>query len=264
MKKLLAIVCSVCIANLTNAALSLSGTSYSQSFDSIGSGLPAGWSVNTGASDSSLGVAGATYTATPGTSTSWGNISGAFKNVASAGLGSGAAVADQTAAADRALGVRQTGTFGDPGAAFTLELENTAGLNGFSLSIDMQMLSVQGRSTTWSVQYGLGTAPTSFTTLGTYSDPGVFGSATVTYDSTALSGINNQSGEVWFRVVALSAATGADNRDTFAIDDFSLSYVPEPTTWALIAFGTMFGAAQLGRLYRHHLAARWNSAARLG
>jgi hypothetical protein len=44
--------------------------------------------------------------------------------------------------------------------------------------------------------------------------------------------------------------TGTDR-----VDNFSISAVPEPVTWALIAFGTLFGAVQLGRLYRRHLAA---------
>jgi len=219
-----------CALMTADAALVLTGTSYVQDFNGIGSGLPADWSVNTGASASSLGTAGATYNATP---TSWVDTGGAFKNVASSGLGSGASVADQTAAADRALAIRQTGAFGDPGAAFVLEVANTAGLNNFSLSIDLQMLSVQTRSTIWSVQYGLGASPTSFTTLGTYSDPGTFGSTTFAANSTALSGINNQFQEVWFRVVALNSTTGSGSRDTFGIDNFGLSYsaVPEPTTF---------------------------------
>jgi hypothetical protein len=35
----------------------------------------------------------------------------------------------------------------------------------------------------------------------------------------------------------------------------TLTAVPEPVTWALIVFGALFSAVQLGRLYRRHLAA---------
>jgi hypothetical protein len=61
----------------------------------------------------------------------------------------------------------------------------------------------------------------------------VFGSTTFTANSTDLSGIDNQSGAVWLRIVALAPTIGSDNRDTFGIDNFSLSYsaVPEPSTF---------------------------------
>lgn len=228
-----------------NATLSLSGTSYSQNFNSIGSGLPAGWSVNTGASDSSLGTVGATYTAA---ATSWGAGTGAFRNMASfgSGLASGASVANQAAATDRALGIRQIDTFGDPGAAFVLGIANTAGLNNFSLALDLQMLSVQGRSTVWSVQYGLGASPSSFITLGTFLDPASFGSTLFTLNSAALSGIDNQSQEVWFRVAALSATTGSNSRDTFAIDNFSLTYSVIPPAGAVPETSTVYAGLGLG------------------
>lgn len=48
-----------------------------------------------------------------------------------------------------------------------------------------------------------------------------------------------------------SDATGHDGLDFGG----TLTAVPEPTTWALIVFGTVFGAVQLGRLYRRRLAA---------
>src|SRR6266542_112280 len=40
----------------TAQLLTLTGTNYSQNFDSIGAGLPTGWSVRTSASISSLGT----------------------------------------------------------------------------------------------------------------------------------------------------------------------------------------------------------------
>ena len=68
------------------------------------------------------------------------------------------------------------------------------------------MLSVQTRSTTWTIQYALGATPTTFATLGTYSDPGVFG---ITTKSGLLLGaeVNNQADPLSIRIVALSATS---------------------------------------------------------
>ncbi len=216
------------------AQVVLSGTSYLEDFDSLGSGLPLGWTVRTGANGSSLGTAATFSTA----AVSWGNNTGAFKNLASStGLTSTTIAASQEASADRALGIRQTGSFGDPGAAFTLQIQDTIGLQGFALSFSAEMLSVQDRSTTWTIQYATGSSPTSFSTLTTYSDPGAFGATTVTANLPA--GVNGLADNLWIRIVALAASTGPNSRDSFGIDDFSLTFspvpVPEPETYALVA-----------------------------
>jgi hypothetical protein len=214
----------------------LSGTSYTETFDGLAGGLPAGWSVKTGATSAALG-SDAAYVAT---ATSWATTTGNFRNAASAdGLTSGASAAAQSGSADRALAIRQTATFGDPGAAFMLSIQDTLGFENFSLSFKAQMLSVQDRSTTWTIDYRLG-ASGAFTSLGTYADPGVFGSTTRSFNATQLSAWNDQAQPVYFRIAALSAATGTTgSRDTFGIDDFSLSFsavrraVPDATLGAL-------------------------------
>jgi hypothetical protein len=59
--------------------------------------------------------------------------------------------------------------------------------------------------------------------LGTYSDPGVFGATSRTFSLGA--DADNQTSNVWIRVAALTAAAGTTgSRDTFAIDNFSLSW----------------------------------------
>ncbi len=200
--------------------LTLSGTSYTQNFDGIGAGLPAGWTVRTGATDTNLG---AEQTFNP-SATSWADTAGRFKNFASGDgtLGAAATATEQSAATDRALGIRQTGTFGDPGAAFVFEIDDTAGLENFSLSLKAQMLSVQPRSTTWTIDYRVGDSG-AFTSLGTYADPGVFGSTDL--GPFALSdSVNNQCDPVYIRIAALSASSGSGNRDSFGIDDVELTY----------------------------------------
>jgi len=217
------------------AVLTLSNGTYTQNFNGIGaSPLPTGWDVRTSATTTSLGTV-QTYTNTPGTTTAWADISGGFKNFASAALGTGSATAAQTAAANRALGLRQSGSVGDPGGSFSFNFAST-GRQITSFSLDLQTLDNQPRSTTYSIQYGIGATPTSFTTLGTYTT-GAFGSTTVTFDVDDFGTSLNNLSQGWIRIATLSASTGSGNRDSFAIDNFVMNVVPEPGTTAL--FGTL-------------------------
>lgn len=246
----LAAVCSAAIS-VGQAAVVLSGTQYQQNFDGLASGLPTGWSVKTGATSTSLGTdvpisppadaSGSFVT----TATTWGSTTGNFRNAASAdGLSSTATSGAQSSSTDRALAIRQTASFGDPGAAFVLSVQDTLGFENFSLSFKAQMLTAvtESRSTTWTIDYRLG-ASGSFLSLGTYSDPGVFGSTTLSFTSTQLSAWNDQALPVYFRIAALTASSGSGNRDTFGIDDFLLTFdevlapppVPEPSEWGLMA-----------------------------
>jgi hypothetical protein len=211
----------------------LSGNSYTENFDSLGSGLPSGWGVYTGATSSSLGTEVFFNTDL----TAWGNTSAAFKNFASAnnpGANASDSSAVQSAYTDRALGVRQGASFGDPGAAFVAEIAGTTGFSSFGLTLDLQMLSVQTRSTLWTIDYRIGTSGM-FTSIGTYSDPGLFGSTTQTFNFG--NALDNQAESVYIRVAALSATTGTGSRDSFGIDNFSMSYtpVPEPHEYACVA-----------------------------
>lgn len=221
-------LCLVLVLGVGNVwgQVTLSGTSYTQNFDGIGSGLPTGWSVRTGATNSARGTSG-TFTTTK---TSWSDTGGRFKNLASANsLASTATTTDQNNSTDRALGIRQSGSFGDAGASFEFEIANTTGRESFSLTMKHQMLSVQGRSTTWSVQYSTN-GGTAWSTLGTYTDPGTFGSTSATYSfGTAL---NDKSSTVIIRVVALTGSSGSGSRDTYGIDDFVLSWTMIPVATA--------------------------------
>lgn len=206
----------------------------SENFNSLASGLSSGWTVRTGGTSSSVGTAvapGATFLLA---ATDWGsggtgsNLSGNFRNVASAnaGLASTALISEQAAAVDRALAVRLTSGFGDPGASFAYQF-STAGKVIDSLSVDLQTLSVQPRVTNWLVQIGVGASPTSWTTVATYADSTAFGSTTLTFGGADLAAIADQQ-DAWFRVVTLVTATGSGNRDTFGIDNFRLSFAGSP------------------------------------
>ncbi|HEY4246900.1 MAG TPA: ExeM/NucH family extracellular endonuclease [Lacunisphaera sp.] len=210
----------IVMADSMAAQVALSSGTYSQTFDSIGGGLPPGWSVYTGATATATGTA-----ASPNlTAVSWSSTTGQWANVAAADnngtpFTGTEAVAAQAAATDRALGIRQTGSFGDPGASANFNF-STIGQQVTSISFSAQMLSVQTRSTGWSVQYGVGAAPATWVTVATYSDPGAFGTTTVTASGFGTA-LDNQS-NVSLRVVALTASTGAGSRDTFGIDDFTI------------------------------------------
>lgn len=206
------------------AQIVLTGTSYLQDFANLSTGLPTGWSVRKDASATSLGSA---QEFTPA-AVSWTDTIGAFKNLASAtGMTGGESTVAQGISVDRALGIRQGGTFGgDPGAAFAINI-NTTGLTLISLSIDIMMLSVQARSTDWTIDYGLGMSPASFAPLGTYPDPGIFGTVTFAAGGASLGNMDNQS-DVWIRIVALEATSGSGSRDTMAIDNVHLVYSPVP------------------------------------
>ncbi len=201
------------------AGFTLTGTQYTQDFNGIGTGLPTDWTVRTGATATALGTSVSLTTA----ATAWSDSGGSFKNMATAtGATSADSTATQAASINRALGVRQTGSFGDPGASFNFNL-TTTGFSLTGLTLNLQMLSVQTRSTVWSVQYGLGTTPSSWTTLTTFSDPAAFGSTPITLTAGELAPLSNQP-DAWIRVVALAASSGTGSRDSFGIDDFVLSY----------------------------------------
>ena len=215
------------VAAATSAAaqVTLTGTSYSETFDALGSGLPPGWTVRTNSSATNLG-APASFNST---NTSWGTQTGQFANYAStSGNGGtnflgGESTAVQGSSTNRCLGMRQTTSFGDPGAAFVVQLQNTLGFAGFQLSLDCNLLSEQtNRATVWTIDYGVGPTPGSFTVLGTYTDPGAFGKTTKTFSFG--NHLDHLDQAVWIRVAALDSSTGSNRCDTVGIDNFKLSY----------------------------------------
>jgi len=202
----------------------LRGAGYTQNFDSIGGGLPAGWSVWMDATESDLGTAASFETNT----TSWADSTAEFRNCASVTNNSGVFAADtgssaQHAFTNRVLAVRQGSGFGDPDAAFVLQVANTTGISNLQFSADFMMLDDEGRETVWTVDYGLGITPTTFTLLGTYTNggvPGTIGRPTLGLGADA----NDQSDVVTVRVAALEVSTGSGSRDTFGVDNVRLDY----------------------------------------
>jgi hypothetical protein len=229
----------------SHAQITLGSSPYTQDFNSIGSGLPAGWTVRTGATATALGTSVALTTG----ATSWGTTAGQFSNAASANSPSLSSdgSATQATRTDRALAVRQTGTFGDPGAAFVLQIANTTNLTSFTLAFKLMELDptlTAGRTATWNIDYGFGASPAAFTNATTVpatlttSLGGGWGITSVTVNFG--SALDNNAGPVWIRLSTKAATSGSGSRPVSAIDDFSLAYnasSPALTAGALSSFG---------------------------
>lgn len=212
------------------AGIPLTASPYTQNFNAIAGGLPTGFFVKTGATASTLGTAD--MTSVLATVSAWNGTSGGVRNYASAtGLTSASDATAQTASTNRALGIRQTGSLGDPGGSYLILLDNTIGKTNFQLSFLLQQLDPTAAATprvaTWTVQYGFGDAPTSFTTVTT--SPAALTTTFGTWVSTPVtvnfgSALNNQNQKVWIRIVTLAATVGSGSRPSTAIDDLSVSW----------------------------------------
>lgn len=226
------------------AQVTLGTSPYTQDFNGVGSGLPTGWTVRTGATASALGsVASFTTTATQ-----WSSIGSGFSNAASATGATGAeSSAVQAASANRVPSVRQTGAVGDPGAAWVLQVANTLGKESFQLAFKLQQLhaSTTDRTVTWTVDYGFGATPSSFTPAATVpavlqTTQGVFSNVDVSVNFG--SALNNQTGPVWIRVVALTGSSGSGSRPRTAIDDFQLSWTDPVGSNTSVQFASATGS----------------------
>jgi len=225
--------------------LTLTGTSYTQNFDGIGGGLPTGWNVYSAASSTYLGTITTVNTSTteypsvlrPDSSCLSGVVVGGFKNYPSADVchaGDDYCATTPPSYTNRALGVRQVSPTNathpnlDSGAAFVLELANTTGLYNFRLSFELQSLdSSSPRTTTWMVDYAMGSSPTTFTpatsVTGTWTTGGeVFSNYTcgVNFAHT----LDNISSNVYIRIVTLVFSSGSGNRASTAIDNYNLTW----------------------------------------
>jgi hypothetical protein len=244
MKNILPVLLALGMFCSAQAQIILSGSSYTQDFNDLGSGLPLGWSIHSGATSTANGTALEFNTLKK----AWSETEGGFKNFASAnnsGATSAASVADQASYSDRALGVRQVAAL-DPGAAFVAHIANTAGFQLFELALDLQLLNIQSRSTSWTVDYRLGDSG-AFTALGSYTDPGEWGNTHRVFSFG--SSLDNQADSVYIRVAALSPSSGSGSRDSFGIDNVSLTFsaIPEPSTYAVAAAFGLIGFAVLRR-----------------
>lgn len=139
----------------------------------------------------------------------------------------------QTNEPNRALGIRQIGAFGDPGASFVLKLANTTIYENFQLSLDwMNLDPTSPRETTWQLQYGIADpvvgVPAAFQNVPGFNSVFINTPGSNHWKRVSISvpngTVNNIDGQVWFRIVTLATSSGSGNRETFAIDNFGLTW----------------------------------------
>ena len=206
--------------------ITLNTSPYVIDFNSIAGQLPAGVSVVTGANATTAGTAASLITSPQ--SSLWNRTSAGFRNYASAaGLHMGSDSVAQVNSANRALGFRQTGSAGDPGAAFVFMINNTTGKSNLKMDFQLQSLDTSStRTTTWAVDYAVGDSPAAFTAL---APTGSMVTGNKTFTDTAISvslpaAVNNLSQKVWIRVIALTPTTGSGTRASSAIDDVKFTW----------------------------------------
>lgn len=233
MKKLVTILTIMMLGFTMQAQtpFALSGSSYTQSFDAIGNGLPLGWRVDS-IVNKNAGLGTDAISRFSAATTTWGNTSRGFKNLASAdGLVATSPTGDQNASTDRVLGIRQVSAAGwddkDSLVSASFQMANTTGLTSFNLQFKIQSLNTGAkRYHNWIVQYGLGNNPATFTTVATSP-------AVITLDSnftnTSVSvnfgaALDNQNQAVWIRIMPSDTSMGTGNRPHIGIDDFNLTW----------------------------------------
>jgi len=234
---------TVTVSGVGIGLIHLINSPYVENFNGIATGLPSGVTTKTGATGSTLGI-DAAFASSPAT---WSNTSAGFKNFASGNNEQGV---NQNSATDRAMGVRQTGAFGDPGAAFVFQIANTTGKINFALDFNLQSLDAGSpRTTTWRIDYGLGANPSRFivpTTTGNLTTGGNTFSNNPVHVSFG-NGLDNQPGIITIRVVALTASSGSLNRPSTGVDDFTLSWEdPTAKTISLNTTSLSFPTTNIG------------------
>jgi hypothetical protein len=234
---LLTLFTAVSLHEASAQPINLTGTSYTNTFDDLESnqGIPPEWTTYTAATATAPGTIAAwtavNYTAT---SNSWRFTNGRFANQASTFsyiggtnfLGTETNNPTQWVEPNRTMAVRQvSGT--DVGVAFVLKIADTLGRKNFVLSADLLNLDpTSTRTTTWTVDYGVGSPPSSFVPVATYvNTAGTFNAfhTNITFPNGT---IDNSAGPVWVRFVVLTGTTGSGNRETFGIDNFGLTWEP--------------------------------------
>ncbi len=239
-------------AATAGAQVNLTGISYTQNFNNVGSGLPPGWSVRTTTTAGTLGNVGTFTTA----ATTWaaGTALTDFRNVASDNLAFGAAAGTQSSDLNRAIGWRPLAAATDArSGAIMLTIADTAGFQDFALSVRVFTGNDSAASSqTYLLEFRVGNTG-NFTPLATYLTPTTgatgFNAQTFTANSTTLALLNNQPDTVYIRLRG-TASTGT-SLDSIALDDFSLTYsavaVPEPATYAALLGATAWLGAMMRR-----------------
>jgi hypothetical protein len=164
------------------------------------------------------------------------------RGASTGGVGTGGVYAFTVSASNPALGVQPIDTDFTPGT-MTLRIQNTTGgtVPSWNLSYALYVLNDQGRSN--SMAWAWSTDDSSYTQLSTYtSTAAADGSpAWSNVQSPSSTGVNASVANNGFLYLRWTGddVGGAGSRDEFAIDDISVTAVPEPTAAVLGSLGLL-------------------------
>jgi len=211
-------------------------STYTENFDTLGAGLPAGWDVWTASTATGNGTAFNGVSAVTANNAAFADAT-TFRNVPGA---SQAWSASLSTGADRALGWRAGSTASRDGS-ITLTWTNTASWSFSSLSFDLFTPNSAGTTATFNLEYQIGgtgvfsqLAGKSYTTQPTPLSPALLGVTTLSLTSDELSVLNDQLGPVTLRLNNI--ATAGTTWNSVALDNFSYTAtaIPEPATYGLL------------------------------
>lgn len=216
------------------AQVSLTGLSYSQNFDSIGStataSLPSGWKMS---------AAGAS-------SPSWsdsGNFTATLQQASSGSPTAGSRYNWGTSSTERAIGFMTSGSYASPNSIMLAVTNNTGStLTSLALIFDYERYRINTAAA--SVSFFVSTNGSTWTSV-TQGDSGAFTTGTSAYSFTPLTAVSKS-----FSITSLNISDGSSyyfrwnfnttgtNSQGLGLDNFSLTAtaIPEPSTYAA-AFG---------------------------
>jgi hypothetical protein len=243
MKKLLALTLAAGLAASANAAISIDALNaeYSEDFDSFtGSGFSAtpsagqldsdAWAIS-GMKDGTLDFGG-TQT---GNDFALGTSSG--------GETQGGIYAFEVATDDFALGVQSTTDDFTPGD-FTLKVLNNTGseITQLDLSYEVWVYNDQNRGNSFNFSHSSDdNSYTAVAGLNVTSPEAKDGSPAwaKTDRSISLTGLSISDGDNYYFRWTGNDAGGTGSRDEFALDDISMTAIPEPATAGLLGLGAL-------------------------
>ncbi len=225
---------------------------YTETFDTLGAGLPAGWGVWTDSTATGNGTAFAWSTATvannaAATATSF------FRNLPGS---SQAWTSTLSAGSDRALGWR-AGTAASRDGSISFTWADTAGWSFSALSFELFTPNSAGTAATFNLEYQIGAAGSfslltgaSYTTRPTPTAPALLEVTTVHLTAAELRPLNDQTGPVTLRLTTPATVT---TLNTVALDNFcytATASIPEPGSCALLIGAGGLGLALVARRRR--------------
>lgn len=237
---------------LSGIAQVIISETYTQNFDSLGAGLPAGWAVWTSSQSDGNGTS-FSWVSTELSNNAGFSATSAFRNIPGSSQNWTPSL---SSGSDRALGWR-AGSAASREGSITFTLENTAGYALNELSFQLFTPNSTGASAPIEMMYQIGTGGEfqSFSPKVTYSTDLAQAPLTVTWlmlSAAQLAPLRDQSSPVTFSF-RNTYGPGVTEFDTVALDNFSYSAsaIPEPSSYALLcASVVLLGSAIMRRRKR--------------